>query len=50
MFIWLTGPDSKQVLVNYNLVTVVICGNPYGYFDKTLIRATMKVVDMRMEV
>lgn len=26
MFIWLTGPDSKQVLVNYNLVTVVICG------------------------
>ena len=21
--------------------------NPYGYFDKTLIRATMKVIDMR---
>lgn len=35
MFIWLTGPDSKQVLVNYNLVTVVICGQGGNavYFD-----------------
>lgn len=26
MFIWLTSPDSGQVLVNLNLVTTVICG------------------------
>lgn len=25
MFIWLTSPDSGQVLVNLNLVTVVTC-------------------------
>lgn len=23
-----------------------LCGNPYGYSDETLIRATIKVVDM----
>lgn len=33
-----------------NYAKIEICGNPYGYSDKTLIRATMKVVDMRREV
>lgn len=35
MFIWLTGTDSRQVLVNFNLVTVVICGQGSNavYFD-----------------
>lgn len=35
MFIWLTGPDSGQVLVNFNLVTAVICGQGSNavYFD-----------------
>lgn len=35
MFIWLTSPDSGQVLVNFNLVTVVICGQGSNavYFD-----------------
>ena len=32
-----------------NYAKIEICGNPYGYSDKTLIRATMKVVDMRRE-
>lgn len=31
-----------------NYAKIEICGNPYGYSDNTLIRATMKVVDMRM--
>jgi len=30
-----------------NYAEIEICGNPYGYSDETLIRATMKVVDMR---
>lgn len=33
-----------------NYAKIEICGNPYGYSDKTLIRATMKVVDMRRKV
>lgn len=34
MFIWLTSPNSGQVLVNLNLVTAVICvqGNNTVYF------------------
>lgn len=32
-----------------NYAKIEICGNPYGYSDKTLIRATMKVVDMRRD-
>lgn len=32
-----------------NYAKIEIFGNPYGYSDKTLIRATMKVVDMRMD-
>lgn len=32
-----------------NYAKIEICGNPYGYSDNTLIRATMKVVDMRMD-
>lgn len=32
-----------------NYAKIEICGNPYGYSDKTIIRATMKVVDMRMD-
>ena len=35
MFIRLTSPDSGQVLININLVTVVICGQGSNavYFD-----------------
>lgn len=35
MFICLTSPDSGQVLININLVTVVICGQGSNavYFD-----------------
>ena len=32
-----------------NYAKIETCENPYGYSDKTLIRATMKVVDMRRE-
>lgn len=32
-----------------NYAKIEICGNPYGYSDNTLVRATMKVVDMRRE-
>lgn len=34
MFIWLTGTNTEQVLVNLNLVTAVVCvqGNNTGYF------------------
>jgi len=32
-----------------NYAKVETMANPYGYFDKTLIRATMKVVDMRSQ-
>lgn len=35
MFICLTGPDSGQILVNFDLVTAVICGQGSNavYFD-----------------
>lgn len=35
MFIWLTGTNTEQVLVNLNLVTAVICGQGSNavYFD-----------------
>lgn len=42
----LTSQFIHQIL-NYALIETI--PNPYGYFDKTLIRATMKVVDLRRD-
>ena len=41
---------AAQLLHNIlNYANIETFENPYGYSDETLIRATMKVVDMRRE-
>lgn len=41
---------AAQLLHNIlNYAKIETCENPYGYSDKTVIRATMKVVDTRRE-
>ena len=49
MFIWLTGTNTEQVLVNLNLVTAVACvqGNNTVYFtDGDYVTVTESLEDI----
>lgn len=54
MFIWLTGTNTEQVLVNLNLVTAVACvqGNNHVYFtggDYVVVTESLEDVYERIQ-